>query len=108
MAHQGAVVFATLFTYDDAGGDLWYVMSSGERQADGSYLGRLYRTRGPAFDAMPWTPLGPGDLTDVGSMRLGFADGVHGTMQLALAGKPEVQKAISRMVFSNPVSGCRG
>jgi hypothetical protein len=108
VTHQGALVFATLFTYDDAGMDLWYVMSSGERQPDGSYLGRLYRTRGPAFDAVPWIPLAAGDLTDVGAMRLRFVDGANGTMHVALEGRPEVQKAISRMIFSTPASGCRG
>src|SRR4029077_19170889 len=35
--HQGNIVFATLFTYDDSGAPLWLVMPSGQRQADGTY-----------------------------------------------------------------------
>lgn len=86
--HQGNLVFATLFTYD-ASGPLWFVMSRGERQVDGSYLGELYRMRGPAFNATP---------TAVGTMRLAFT----GANALALAYSVDgvqVSKSLTRQEF---------
>jgi hypothetical protein len=53
--HQGNVVFATLFTHDADGTAMWLVTSDGRKQADGSYLGALYRTTGPEFNAQQWS-----------------------------------------------------
>ena len=105
ITHQDNTLFATLFTYDATGRDLWLVMSGGERQLDGSYFGDLYRTRGPAFNARPFTPIGAGDLTWVGTMRLAFSDGENGTLTYTYNDAP-VTKSIVRQVFSSPVSAC--
>jgi hypothetical protein len=83
-------------------------MSSGARQSDGSFSGRVYRTRGPAFDATPFLPITPTDITDAGSMRLRFSDATNGTLQLTLSGQAAVEKPIARQVFSTPAAGCRG
>ncbi len=40
FTHQGEILFATLFTYGADGEPDWFAMSRGERQEDGSYLGR--------------------------------------------------------------------
>ena len=105
ITHQDDTLFATLFTYDATGRDLWLVMSGGARQPDGAYQGTLYRASGPAFDASPFTPITQGDLTNVGTMRLQFADGERGTLRYAVNGA-QVDKAITRLVFSSPVSAC--
>ena len=105
ITHQDSTLFATLFTYDASGRDLWLVMSGGVRQPDGSYLGDLFRTAGPAFNARPFTPIGAGDLTWVGTMRVRFSDGENATLTYTYNGAP-VTKAITRQVFSNPVSAC--
>jgi hypothetical protein len=92
--HQGNLVFATLFTYD-ASGPLWLVMSRGERQPDGSYQGTLYRTNGPAFNAVPF---GAATLTEVGTMRLAFS----GENALALTYSVDgvqVAKSLTRQEF---------
>jgi hypothetical protein len=97
--HQGNKVFATLFTYD-AGGPTWLVMSSGERQADGSYQGTLYRTQGPAFNA---SPFGAVTTTAVGNMRLAFS----GTNGLALAYSidgVQVARSLTRQEFGTLAS----
>jgi hypothetical protein len=107
LTHQGDVIFATLFTYAANGQGLWLVMSGGRRQVDGSYLGELYRTTGPAFNAVPFTPIGPGNITQVGTMRLRFSNGENGTLEYSVDGV-NVTKAITRQVFSSPVPICSG
>ena len=105
ITHQDNTLFATLFTYDATGRDLWLVMSAGQRQADGSYLGELYRTRGSAFNASPVVPTGAGDVTAVGTMRLRFADGERGELTYTYNGAT-VTKQITRQVFASPTFGC--
>lgn len=105
LTHQGDVIFATLFTYAANGQGLWLVMSAGRRQADGSYLGELYRTTGPAFNAVPFTPIGPANITQVGTMRLRFSNGENGTLEYSVDGV-NVTKSITRQVFSSPVPLC--
>ena len=106
VTHQDNTLFATLFTYDATGRDLWLVMSGGVRQSDGSYLGTLYRPSGPAFDANPFTPITESDLTPVGTMRFQFADGERGTLTYTVNGV-SVTKAITRLVFASPVALCQ-
>jgi len=106
IAHQGDLLFAALFSYDATGKGLWLVMTRGERQADGSYLGDLYRTTGPAFDANPFTPIGAGNVTKVGTMRLSFTDGQTGWLSYTVGGS-SVTKWIIRQVFATPVPACR-
>jgi hypothetical protein len=105
VTHQDNTLFATLFTYDATGKGLWLVMSGGARQADGSYLGDLYRTTGSAFNAQPFIPLTAANLTKVGTMQFRFADGEHGTVSYSVNGIT-VDKVITRQVFSGPVPSC--
>ena len=105
VTHQDNTFFATLFTYDSSGRDLWLVMPGGTRQADGSYLGDLYRTSGSAFNTLPFPPIGSGDITAVGNMRLRFTNGNTGTLTYVYNGVT-VTKAITRQVFSTPMSAC--
>jgi hypothetical protein len=104
LTHQDNTIFATLFTYDRSGRDLWLVMSGGVRQADGSYAGILYRTTGPVFNANPFNPLAV-NAQPVGTMSLRFTDGVSGTLTYTYLGSTVV-KPITRQVFSSPVPAC--
>jgi hypothetical protein len=105
LTHQDNTIFGTLFTYDPSGRDLWLVMSAGTRQADGSYLGDLYRTTGSAFNAVPFPPIGAGDVATVGNMRVRFTNGDNGTLTYTYNGVT-VTKQITRQVFSSPMSAC--
>lgn len=105
VAHQNDTLFATLFTYDRTGKGVWLVMSAGLKQADGSYLGDLFVTTGPAFNAEPFTPLAAGDIRKVGTMRFTFADGNNGTLAYTFDGAP-VTKSITRQVFAAEVPAC--
>ena len=102
VTHQDSTIFATLFTYDASGRDLWLVMSAGQRQADGSFAGDLFRTAGPAFNARPFTGV---TVVPVGVMRLGFTNGENGTLTYTYNGAT-VTKAITRQLFSSPVPAC--
>jgi hypothetical protein len=102
ITHQDNTLFATLFTYGSNGQGMWLVMSAGVRQADGSYLGDLYRTSGPAFNAQPWTGI---NVTKVGTMLLRFTGGESGTLSYSVDGA-NVIKSIARQLFSSPTPAC--
>ena len=103
LVHQGNLMFATLFTYDESGRDKWFVASGLARQADGAFTGALYSTTGPPFDASPWTPFG---FQQVGDMSLRFSDGENGTLAYNV-GAASVTKQIRRQVFQAPLTACR-
>jgi hypothetical protein len=104
FAHQGDILFATLFTYGADGRSQWFVMSRGDR-AGGTqtFEGTLYRTTGPPFDASPWRPIA---LTAVGTMRVVFTDGRTAALTYTVDGV-EVRKQVSRQVFAVPASECQ-
>jgi lysyl endopeptidase len=102
LVHQGNLMFATLFTYDESGRDKWFVASGLARQPDGSFTGALYSTTGPAFDASPWTPFA---FQQVGDMSLRFTDGENGTLAYNV-GAVGVTKQIRRQVFQAPLTAC--
>ena len=99
LAHQGKVVFATLFTYDASGQPHWYVMSNGQKTGGTTYTGPLYRTTGPAFNANPFTPITAANNTEVGTMTFAFTNGNAGTMTYTVNGA-SVTKSIQRLEFA--------
>ena len=101
FSHQGDILFGTLFSYAADGRDLWVVAPDLRLQGDGSYGGSLYRTRGPAFDASPWTAI---TAETAGTMNVRFGSAGTGTLQYTLSGAT-VTKTIERQVFG-PVPTC--
>ena len=54
FAHQGNILFGTLFTYDATGAPLWLMMSNGAMQADGvTFTGRPLPHHGPGLQRQP-------------------------------------------------------
>ncbi len=104
IAHQEDTLFATLFTYAANGQPRWLVMSDGVRSATNAntYTGTLYRTTGPAFDAVPWSPI---NAIVAGTMSFAFTDGNSATLSYTVDGVA-VTKQISRQVFSTPKTQC--
>ncbi len=100
--HQGNIVFATLFTYNPNGTPVWLVMSEGRRQVDGSYLGALFRTTGPAFNANPWRAV---SVQQVGTMRLSFPSAQAGVLTYTF-NNVQVVKNITRQEFK-PLPECK-
>jgi hypothetical protein len=105
VTHQDDTIFATLFTYDTNGQDLWLVASAVVRQGDGSYQGDLFRTTGSRFNAAPFLPISGANITRVGTLKLEFSDGNHGRLTYSVNGVA-VSKAITRQVFASPVPAC--
>ena len=98
LAHQGDVIFASWFTYDLTGKGLWLVMTA-PKTALNIYSGALYRTTGPAFNAVPFNP---SQVTpaQVGNGTLSFSDASNGTFTYTVNGIPGV-KNITRQVFGS-------
>ena len=106
FAHQGDVVFASWFTYDASGKGWWLVMTANSTGAN-TFSGTLFEATGPAFDAVPFPPLGsPGGLvgSSVGTGTLTFTDANNATFAYTVKGIPQT-KAITRQVFG-PVPTC--
>jgi len=99
--HQGNILFATLFIYAADGQPLWLVASGLTGIGDYTYTGPLYRTNGPAFDTVPWTPIG---YEQVGSMTIAFTSQTTGSVTYSMNGV-SVTKGIQQQVFG-PVPNC--
>jgi hypothetical protein len=105
LTHQGNIVFATWFTYDAAGRGMWLVMPDGRLASPGVYSGRLYRTTGPAFNAVPFNPAAIA-ATDVGTGTFTFSGNATGTFAYTVNGITQT-KAIERQVYAAPATVCR-
>ena len=108
LNQQGATLFGTLFSYAADGAPLWLVMPDGRREANGIYRGALYRTTGPAFNAVPFPPLGAGvgSVTQVGTMQVGFFDASVAELEYTVDGVT-VRKRITPQLFG-PRQSCVG
>jgi hypothetical protein len=105
LAHQGNILFATWFTYGADGKDRWVSMSDGRLTGPRTYSGALYRTTGPAFNAVPWDQTRV-TVAEVGNATFSFADANNGTFTYTLDGVSQV-KAIMRQVYALPPTVCR-
>jgi hypothetical protein len=104
LTMQSNVIFATWFTYDVDGTPLWLSVTAAN-VSPGVYSGQLARTRGPAFDAVPFDP-SKVTRTPVGTATFTFADGNHATFAYTVNGVAQ-SKAIVREVFVEPGTVCR-
>lgn len=110
FTHQGDIIFATWFTYDVDRTPLW-LSATLHKTAAGAYAGTLYRTRGPAFSAVPFRPADV-SLTPVGTLTVTFANGNSATFEydVALDGpasRVKQTKSIVRQVYVAPGTICR-
>jgi hypothetical protein len=104
FTQQGDIVFATWFTYDVDGTPLW-LSATANLTSPGVYTGTLYRTTGPAFSALPFSPAAV-VATPVGTATLSFANGNSGTFSYIVNGISQ-SKPITRQVFRAPGTLCR-
>ena len=89
LAHQGNFLFATWFTYDAAGKGLWLSMTASK--SGNGYIGTLYQTRGPAFSAIPFSPVAVTRIA-MGSGTLTFSDANNGRFGHVLNGTAQTKE----------------
>jgi murein DD-endopeptidase MepM/ murein hydrolase activator NlpD len=106
FAHQGDTIFATWFTYGTDGRGMWLVAPDARRAATGEFRGRLYRTRGVAFDRIAGAPAMTGTPADVGEATISFDDGERARLQYTVDGVAQ-SKRIERQVFAAGAPLCR-
>jgi serine protease len=108
FAHQGNEIFATWFTYDLTGKGWWLSMTANKTGTNPDiYTGQLFETRGPAFSAVPFPPLGsPGGATGtgVGTATLSFSDVNRASFNYVVNGTQQT-KSLTRQVFG-PLPTC--
>ncbi|HET7731514.1 MAG TPA: choice-of-anchor D domain-containing protein [Usitatibacter sp.] len=103
LAHQGNIVFASLFTFGEDGRNTWYFASGLALQPGGAYTGALYTATGPSFAAPAWGAI---SLREVGTMTLRFSDGERGTVSYVVDGRA-MDEPIVRYVFGSSAPNCR-
>ncbi len=108
LTHQGNTIFASWFTYDVDGSPLWLVVTAGQTAA-ATFSGTLYRTTGPAFNAVPFNPSNV-NATAVGTATFTFANGNSGSFNYSITGVGPTTvtqtKQIVREIFSVPGTAC--
>ena len=108
FAHQGTVIFATWFTYDLTGKGWWLSMTASRTGTNPDlYTGQLFETRGPAFSAVPFPPVGsPGGATGtvVGTATVSFSDVNRASFNYIVNGTQQT-KSLTRQVFG-PLPTC--
>jgi len=104
LTHQGTTIFATWFTYDHDQTPMWLVATM-LNTAPATYMGTLYRTTGPAFNAVPFNPASVVG-TSVGNATLTFADGNTANFSYTVNGVSQT-KPITREVFVPPGTVCQ-
>ena len=104
FTHQGDTIFATWFTYDVDHTPMWLVVTAG-KTGPGLYTGTLYRTTGPAFNAVPFNPALV-VAAAVGTATFTFSDGNNAIFAYTVNGVSQ-SKAITREVFQNPGTVCQ-
>ena len=104
FTQQGDTIFATWFTYDTDGSPLWLSATTNKSSA-GVFTGTLYRTTGPAFNALPFSP-SQVVATPVGTLTLSFASGDTATFAYVVNGVSQ-SKTITRQVFRTPGTLCQ-
>ncbi|RFC34175.1 MAG: hypothetical protein DID91_2727702307 [Candidatus Nitrotoga sp. MKT] len=102
VTHQYGMIFATFYTYDNAGSPTWYVASACPVSGSGC-TGPLYTVTGGTNPIDVWNA--PNKVvTQVGTMTFTFTDANTGTMSYSINGLNGV-KTIIKSVFASPPTG---
>lgn len=102
IAHQGDIIFLTMFVYGGDGTPRWYVASGMQYQGGSgplTFTGALYETRGPFFAAFPFNPSNV-LVRQVGTATLSFTFIERGVLRYSVDGA-FIEKTIQRQTFRN-------
>lgn len=82
LTHQGAIVFATIYTYDAAGAPVWYVASNCAVAAN-ACSGDLFHVTGGASPTGTWNPASV-IIAKVGTLTVTFGEGGVASLGIVL------------------------
>ena len=102
ITQQGAVLFATWFTYDTDGTPMWLVIPDATLVGPNAYSGTMYQTSGPRFDQFDPAKV---VATPVGTGTFAFTDASNGAFTYSLKGVSQT-KAITREVYGTAPALC--
>lgn len=97
LTQHGSQIFVAVYTYDEAGRAVWYVIPNCPVTATGC-TGDLYRVKGGTAPTLAWVPDSLA-LTTVGSGTLTFASSSAGTFDFTIDGVSGT-KAITQQIFA--------
>jgi serine protease len=102
FAHQGDTIFASWYTYDLNGKPTWLVMTANKTTGN-TYTGQLFQGTGPAFDSVPFRPLGSPGGAVIGGLggtaTVTFTDANNAMFTYTVTGTASQAKAITRQLF---------
>lgn len=103
-ANLNDMIFAVIYTYEQGGSPVWYVMSSCPLAAK-ACTGKIYKVSGCTSPAMVWSC--PDNttkvVTEVGNGTLTFSDGNNGKFDYTIGGKTG-SKLITRQLFGTAIT----
>lgn len=102
FAHQGALIYATWYTYDHDGSPLW--LAALMSPSGNTWTGALLRVTGAPFG--PTYDPSKKVATQVGTATLTLTDGNTATWSYTITGAPG-QKSITRFTFASPPTLCQ-
>lgn len=107
LNHQDNTIAGALYTFAADGQPLFVILNGATPQPDGSYLGNLNRSTGPAFNAVPWSTSQVVN-TVVGTMRLRFLGSQNLDIEYSINGT-NVSKSLTRLRYGTaPVCNFSG
>jgi hypothetical protein len=104
LTQEGDTIFATWFTYGHDRTPLWLTVTA-PKTGPNIYSGSLFRTTGPAFNAVPFDPMKVVG-TMVGTASFAFSDGNTASFAYNVNGVAQT-KPITREVFRSPGTVCQ-
>lgn len=104
IVHQGEILFPTWFTYDTDGKPLWLTVSGAVKQADGSYVGDIYRVVGVPFNQI--NGVAARTVTKLGSAKLSFANTGALSFSYTLNNMATQTKALTRLAIGSSTPVC--
>ncbi len=103
LNEQGGRIFGAWFTYADDGRALWLYVPEFKKQANGSWLGAIYRTTGTAFDKIS----GPAAATNAEVGTATLVPNADGSLQFRYTlGTVVQEKRVERFAFSAQKTIC--
>jgi hypothetical protein len=104
ISHYDDALYGTWYTYDTDGEAIYY-SSATTRQADGSYTGKLFRSKnGTPYANIAGAPASAGS-DEVGTATFRFTDGSHASYSYTI-GNVTQTKTIERLQFGNVQNVC--